>query len=527
MPGTNLSTTEKRLLEWWNTGYLAGDDFFPLREIHIDSPSASSGLRGIKHLSLELRYPLTVLCGKNGCGKTTLLSLTSLAYHSPAGYHSLGARIPREKRYARKSDKHYYTFDHFFCRGHNDPDPVNVVIKWVYSRHGNGNHMDTFEVKATKGVKKWMDYQRRPIGMVDYFGINRALPSAEERGLRTYFCPSKSGTEAQRLDPSFLKKLSKAFSKDYSQASLNTSHTAREEKRLRFCATDISSYSSYNMGAGEDIYTDLLLHIQKAKHGSLLVIEEIELGLHPTALKCLAEDLQQIMLEKHLQIICSTHSQAFLDAVPRQARILLKKDNEEHTVISSPTTRYAYSVISDESRPELVLYCEDNFARSLILEALRPDLVRRVEVYEIGSKEELSKVYRLHSKTRQGIRAAIIWDGDVTDLEISRYTQDDGEFVYRKLPGNMPPEKWALEKIQDEEGLTAFRAEIGDNKIADEVITNLKLLDNHHDYTHYLQSQLNYDTSEEAQRILVKSALRGASDELLSLRGYIESLLTG
>lgn len=41
-----------------------------------------STLRGISKANLEIRFPLTVICGANGSGKTTFSQLAILAFHA-------------------------------------------------------------------------------------------------------------------------------------------------------------------------------------------------------------------------------------------------------------------------------------------------------------------------------------------------------------------------------------------------------------------------------------------------------------
>jgi len=76
---------------------------------------------------------------------------------------------------------------------------------------------------------------------------------------------------------------------------------------MRRC-TSGNSYSSFNMGAGEDILIDFLYMLQESPIGSMLVVEEIELGLHPEALISLARHLQEVIYNKKLQIIVSPYA---------------------------------------------------------------------------------------------------------------------------------------------------------------------------------------------------------------------------
>jgi predicted ATPase len=80
------------------------------------------------------------------------------------------------------------------------------------------------------------------------------------------------------------------------------------------------------MGGGESSIIVLLSRLQAIPQGGLVVIEEVELGLHAEAQVRLIEMLIGYCTERRLQIICTTHSEAVIDAVPRRARVLLKAE---------------------------------------------------------------------------------------------------------------------------------------------------------------------------------------------------------
>ena len=114
-----------------------------------------------------------------------------------------------------------------------------------------------------------------------------------------------------------------------------------------------------------------LLHLmQRMPNSGLLVIEELEAGLHPQAQVRLVEALVDISLRKHIQVICSTHSEIVLDRLPREARLLIRRSGNEHSTTEFPSTRFALYEMSGTTQPELAVYCEDNVARVMIQEAL-------------------------------------------------------------------------------------------------------------------------------------------------------------
>ena len=67
MPGTRLNDTEHHLQFFWAS--LGQDKDVYLKKIIINSQTP---IRGIKKCTLDIKYPITVLCGKNGSGKSTL-----------------------------------------------------------------------------------------------------------------------------------------------------------------------------------------------------------------------------------------------------------------------------------------------------------------------------------------------------------------------------------------------------------------------------------------------------------------------
>lgn len=56
-----------------------------------------------------------------------------------------------------------------------------------------------------------------------------------------------------------------------------------------------------------------------AEHGSLVVIEEIDNGVHPSRAKELLERIQQVASERGLRVLLTTHNPALLDALPLKA----------------------------------------------------------------------------------------------------------------------------------------------------------------------------------------------------------------
>ena len=74
-------------------------------------------------------------------------------------------------------------------------------------------------------------------------------------------------------------------------------------------------YSEFHMAAGERAILRMSQKIADAK-SALILIDEVETGLHPSLQKSLMLESQQLALRNDLQIIVTTHSPVVLDSVP-------------------------------------------------------------------------------------------------------------------------------------------------------------------------------------------------------------------
>lgn len=62
-------------------------------------------------------------------------------------------------------------------------------------------------------------------------------------------------------------------------------------------------------------FLGIMTALLTAKEGSLLLIEEVDNGLHPSRVKVLFDFLQKIGQERKVDVLCTTHNPAFLDAL--------------------------------------------------------------------------------------------------------------------------------------------------------------------------------------------------------------------
>lgn len=441
MPGTRLNDTERRLADFWDNP--PAQFVRPLlRQIRLEG---ALGLRGVQRLVMPFPYPLTVISGRNGAGKSTILGLTAISARPPDDWSVFwGNTRPRTNPNARKR----YEFRDFFHRRRGDPHPNGLRLTWVLMDRGNETEFSEEMRNARWVVVRDADrHQRpvRPVREIDYIPMARVLPAAEFGLLRTAFAAHGQVEQTIALAQATLAELSYIMGRQYQQAETGFIRGLG----LANC-TAAAPYTGFDMGSGESSLIVLLSRLQTAPVGTLVIIEEVELGLHAEAQKRLVEVLLRYCEKKKLQIVCTTHSEVVIDAVPRRARVLLRRTGDGIEAIDNVSTRFAVHEMAGEAQPEVMIYCEDRFAAQIIEECLAGPTRTRVKIQDIGSNVTLARQSVAHMRM-QGIGAAVsAFDGDCTEAEISGWINAeragaDIHPVWTILPGDgLPPERWLV-----------------------------------------------------------------------------------
>lgn len=522
MPGKKHNDTERRLLRKW----IDRPASYPqplLKLVRIaskmgdDGAPAGTGLRGIKGLAVPFNYPLIAICGKNGVGKSTVLALSALAFNAPASWYVSRGHL---QMLPTAADRDHFIFPDFFHHTEGDISPDGITISWHY--HINGAEK---VVEFQKTGNRWARYTGRPERTLDYAAMNRVLPATELRALRRTFAPG-CGASVTSLNTDFRKHLSDILGRKYAAADVRSLRGSS----LQACKAD-ASYTGFNMGAGESSLIILMNLLQRLPKGGLLVIEEVELGLHHEAQARLAQKLLKIALDKELQVVCTTHSEPFLDALPREARLLIRRNDDAHDVIPAPTTRYAVHEMSGELKPELHIYCEDGFAARLLDQCLTGEQRPRVRIASIGSDVSVVRQIVAHERGGHKVTAVAVLDGDRAQAQIDEMLASaigggiEVTPTIFTLPGSgQSPESWALTELAKRAYTQNLARELGctDSESA-EHIKSMSTVPDPHDIFHRLAQRTGIDRDECARR--VASAVSRRHPQLDPLRESITKAL--
>jgi hypothetical protein len=359
-------------------------------------------------------------------------------------------------------NRNYYTFHDFFVQSGAETPVEGVEVRYgirYNSWKGRGPGLGFQARKKSKGGK-WNDYDGRVHRNVIYFGVQRVVPHYERSTHKSYRAKFKPGGMSEENRKRIASTAARIIGKPYTDFNYyeHTKYT------LPVASAGGISYSGFNMGAGEGSVFEILTALFAAGAGTLLVIDEIELGLHELAQVRLMDELKKLCLEMKCQVICSSHSHAILRSVPPEARFHLENVAGKTFITPGASPEFACGKMGRPDAHELDIFVEDRVAFDILMAALPAILRRRVRIKSIGSHSAVAR--QLASRKLEGIDNCIcVLDGDqsgnVTNVvgvaqaacEVSTdaaKAEVENWITERTfcLPGSEWPEKWIVERAQ-------------------------------------------------------------------------------
>lgn len=127
-------------------------------------------------------------------------------------------------------------------------------------------------------------------------------------------------------------------------------------------------YSEAFAGSGEVAVTSCVVQVtNEAKKGTLLLLDEPEVSLHPGAQERLLAFLVQFSLRKHMQVVFSTHSPHLISTLPDRAiKTFYQLPDGAFSVIPSTHPYAAFRRLGSNHGNEILIVVEDRLAKNVI-----------------------------------------------------------------------------------------------------------------------------------------------------------------
>jgi energy-coupling factor transporter ATP-binding protein EcfA2 len=374
-----------------------------------------SKVRAFRDREVSFDFPVTALIGPNGGGKTTILGAAGLIYAEVA---------PR--RFFAKSGKY-------------DSSMIDWSVEYELIDRDVNAKLSVSRIASFKRAK----WNRTAVDRrVLVFGVERTVPATERRDLvkaagGTFVAVSEVAlsTEVSGYVARILGKPIEGYNRlsvdKAGRVTLFAGSTAKGEQ-----------YSEFHFGAGEASIIRIVSEIEEAEDYSLILVEEIENGLHPVATRRVVEYLIDVALRKSCQVIFTTHSNDAL--LPLPPRAIWAAYNGE--VLQGKLDIAALRTITGQIDAKLAIFVEDDFARLMVESALRSRgevEISAVKIHAMGGAAPAITVNEQHNiDPTSSFPSICILDGD------QAVSKDPGKRIYL-LPGDSSPEAHVFGRVLD------------------------------------------------------------------------------
>lgn len=405
---------------------------------HFLSEVRLEGIRGIDDLRVVFDYPVSVIAGGNATGKSTVLFATACAYRVPgAGPRDFVPSTLFPGYYPKAGDR--------------EDEKREVIIEFDYSTPNGRLPMRWRRTK--KGWnrsflgRKGASQPERPVYIRTLSNLSN--PS-EVRGVLSMSNLSHPPQE-ERLTASQIEFAHQMLPFRYAEVV----ELSGGSKNLLFASQQSgAAYSEFHMAAGERAILRLSQQIAQL-NGALVLVDEIEAGLHPWVQQLLMLQLQQLALRNDLQIIVTSHSPIVLDSVPANGRIFLDRDETGKVTVRPAYHDIVQDALYGRLNDTLNLLCEDDAAEGILLgvfdyllpkQGVKPDSVR---IGRDTGAEEFPAHALAFRKFGQIQGFTFVLDGDKrnTDIQDRIHAGARREVPVLYLPGENAPEIWVWGRL--------------------------------------------------------------------------------
>lgn len=360
-------------------------------------------IRGFTSEDITFDFPITALIGPNGSGKSAVLGAAGCAY-----------KMIKPSMFFPKS-----------AVGDESMSGWRVEYELIDKPL---NHRQAIRRTSNFRQAKWVrgDVLDRE---VLFFGIERTVPAGEKSRYRalmrsTYIHSPPLNPLGESVASQVEHILGKSVA-DYRVTKYGVDDTFLTGR------SGENSYSEFHFGAGESSIIRMISRIEQAPDNSLILIEEIENGLHPIATKRMVEYLIDVAKRKSIQTIFTTHSDYALSTLPSEAVWACIDGRLRQGKLSVEALR----AVSGRVDKRLAIFVEDEFAKAWVDAILRENLgadYDQVEVHAVHGDGNAVATHRGHtSNPAITFKSLCVIDGD-------SHQDEDEKLGIIRLPGNQP-----------------------------------------------------------------------------------------
>lgn len=396
--------------------------------------------RSITNLKIEFKSPISIITGNNRCGKTSILLAIACSHYN------FQKRDFTNGKYVRNTWGNLMRFTSKDIQTEDWTYYVSYRVGQYQINNKRGQRKYT--TKKWNGVAKKESQIGTPkdgkVGReVRYIDLDRIIPEREKT--YSYFSSIKNDSITP-VQNEIKEYISYIMQEQYDISYFNSNDNSFSYKSSN------THYSSFNSASGEDALTRIITEIVSAPKTALILIEEIEVGLHPEYIRRLMDVIYNESIQKSKQFIITTHSPLVMSLVNPNSRIFIENRNGIYKSITDVSTNEAYSKMDSKTFPLFNLYVEDDVSEKIVMEAIKElntdknyiGIKDLIKIVITGSADKTFNYFKmrmyLFEQESAKIGYACILDGDM------RNTYKDSSDLLFYHYSTLAPEKYLVEE---------------------------------------------------------------------------------
>jgi len=293
-------------------------------------------IRLFRGVQINFDFPVTALIGPNGGGKSTILGASACIFDS-----IIPENIFPKSRIGDEAMDDWRIEYSIVDKRANPKGPIQAEVtlrknKWSRS-HAFSKHIKIFGISRTVpaienplfALKKKLSVHGHPRGSLSISTDKVDNIDHIKREAERILGKSLANFRLIQITYSVIKKRQKKKRQVASKEILEDTKSRNEsskkistytQKQYMYLGNDgENNYSEFNFGSGEASVIRMIADIESLPDCSLVLIEEIENGLHPLAIHRTVEYLMEVAKRKSIQVIFTTHSDYALAPLPSEA----------------------------------------------------------------------------------------------------------------------------------------------------------------------------------------------------------------
>lgn len=395
--------------------------------------------RGIENEVLELGEYITVLAGKNGTMKSTMLGLIAHPFTSPNKAkdilgHPLKTNLSDVFKLSPEKDNSKYSYSLYLTTSNNEK--LREIIRvWYYQ---NGNRFRVFV--GEKNIKDVGNFLLNTC----YINLKRLFPIIDTKAKEQ---------ENISIDESDARFIFEQYQSIFQRTSFQSTKVVSQDNMKDTLGPSDTYYDFNSISSGEDNLGHILIKLLAFKNNlinndgnlnGILCIDEIEASMHPVAQEKLFNILYLFAKQYHIQIVFTTHSLYLIQHIVNQ-QVMGKKgisinilstqyvSEGKFRVVHNPDYKTAYKELTFRDKDDFDLYkpniiLEDKVAGDFFRRIIKTrDILDNVNLITDLAENDVGNTYTyLKSLIKKGTLlledSIIIFDADVDISDIKTNT---------------------------------------------------------------------------------------------------------